>query len=115
MDKGYPVVIGEYGANRKDASLYGGNQKLHDESMMAWYSSVTAEMLKAGLIPYVWDINVQPLPHMTLFNRAKEVVSDSYIFKGVMDGAEIGMETYHKIYPKPWYPGLSEPRIGSGK
>ena len=69
--------------------------------MMAWYSSVTAEMLKAGLIPYVWDINVQPLPHMTLFNRAKEVVSDSYIFKGVMDGAEIGMETYHKIYPKP--------------
>ena len=101
VDKGYPVVIGEYGANRKDASLYGGNQKLHDESMVAWYSSVTAEMLKAGLIPYVWDINVQPLPHMTLFNRAKEVVSDSYIFKGVMDGAEIGMETYHKIYPKP--------------
>lgn len=101
VDKGYPVVIGEYGANRKDASLYGGNQKLHDESMMAWYSYVTAEMLKAGLIPYVWDINVQPLPHMTLFNRAKEVVSDSYIFKGVVDGAEIGMETYHKIYPKP--------------
>lgn len=79
----------------------GGNQKLHDESMMAWYSYVTAEMLKAGLIPYVWDINVQPLPHMTLFNRAKEVVSDSYIFKGVVDGAAIGMETYHKIYPKP--------------
>lgn len=101
VDKGYPVVIGEYGANRKNASLYGGNQKLHDESMMAWYSCVTAEILKAGLIPYVWDINVQPLPHMTLFNRAKEVVSDSYIFKGVMDGAEIGMETYHKIYPKP--------------
>lgn len=101
VDKGYPVVIGEYGANRKDASLYEGNQKLHDESMMAWYSCVTAEMLKAGLIPYVWDINVQPLPHMTLFNRAKEVVSDSYIFKGVMDGAAIGMETYHKIYPKP--------------
>ena len=101
VDKGYPVVIGEYGANRKDASLYGGNQKLHDESMMAWYSSVTAEILKAGLIPYVWDINVQPLPHMTLFNRAKEVVSDSYIFKGVMDGAEIGMEDYLKIYPNP--------------
>ena len=101
VDKGYPVVIGEYGANRKDASLYGGKQKLHDESMMAWYSCVTAEMLKAGLIPYVWDINVQPLPHMTLFNRAKEVVSDSYIFKGVVDGAAIGMETYHEIYPKP--------------
>ena len=38
---------------------------------------------------------------MTLFNRAKEVVSDSYIFKGVVDGAAIGMETYHEIYPKP--------------
>lgn len=101
VNKGYPVVIGEYGANRKDASLYGGNQKLHDESMMAWYSCVTAEMLKAGLIPYVWDINVQPLPHMTLFDRAKEAVSDSYIFKGVVDGAAIGMETYHEIYPKP--------------
>ena len=57
--------------------------------------------MNSFLIPFVCDINAHPLPHMTLFNRAKEVVSDSYIFKGVMDGAAIGMETYHKIYPKP--------------
>lgn len=101
VDKGYPVVIGEYGANRKDASLFGGNQEKHNESMMAWYGAVTAEMMKAGLIPYVWDINVQPLPHMTIFDRKKQVVSDSYIFKGVMQGAAEGMEDYQKIYPKP--------------
>ncbi|HBF04802.1 MAG TPA: hypothetical protein DDW28_01365 [Prevotella sp.] len=101
VDKGYPVVIGEYGANRKDASVYGGDQEKHDESMMAWYSAVTAEMMKAGLLPYVWDINVQPLPHMTLFDRKHHAVSDSYIFKGVMDGAAEGMEGYHEIYPKP--------------
>lgn len=101
VDLGYPVVIGEYGANRKDASLFGGNQEKHNESMMAWYGTVTAEMMKAGLIPYVWDINVQPLPHMTIFDRKKQVVSDSYIFKGVMQGAAEGMEDYLKIYPKP--------------
>ena len=56
---------------------------------------------QAGLIPYVWDINVQPLPHMTIFDRKKQVVSDSYIFKGVMQGAAEGMEDYQKIYPKP--------------
>ena len=100
VDRGYPVVIGEYGANRKDASLFGGNQEKHNESMMAWYGAVTAEMMKAGLIPYVWDINVQPLPHMTIFDRKKQVVSDSYIFKGVMQGAAEGMEDYRKIYPK---------------
>lgn len=81
--------------------LFGGNQKKHNESMMAWYGAVTAEMMKAGLIPYVWDINVQPLPHMTIFDRKKQVVSDSYIFKGVMQGAAEGMEDYLKIYPKP--------------
>ena len=101
VDKGYPVVIGEYGANRKDASLFGGNQEKHNESMMAWYGAVTAEMMKAGLIPYVWDINVQPLPHMTIFDRKKQVVSDFYIFKGVMQGAAEGMEDYLRIYPKP--------------
>ena len=54
----YPAVIGEYGANRKDAPLFGGNQEKHNESIMAWYGAVTAEIMKAGLIPYVWDINV---------------------------------------------------------
>lgn len=100
VDQGIPVVIGEYGANRKNASLYGGDQQKHDESMMVWYSAVTSEMLKAGLIPYVWDINVQPLPHMTLFDRSNHSVSDSYIFKGVMDGAAEGIEGFKAIYPK---------------
>lgn len=66
-----------------------------------WKGHAPAEMMKAGLIPYVWDINVQPLPHMTIFDRKKQVVSDSYIFKGVMQGAAEGMEDYQKIYPKP--------------
>ena len=100
VDQGIPVVIGEYGANRKDATVYGGDQQKHDESMMVWYSAVTAEMLKAGLIPYVWDINVQPLPHMTLFDRSNHSVSDSYIFKGVMDGAAEGIDAFRAIYPK---------------
>lgn len=65
-----------------------------------WKGHAPAEMMKAGLIPYVWDINVQPLPHMTIFDRKKQVVSDSYIFKGVMQGAAEGMEDYQKIYPK---------------
>jgi endoglucanase len=38
---------------------------------------------------------------MTIFDRKKQVVSDSYIFKGVMQGAGEGMEDYLKIYPKP--------------
>ena len=31
---------------------------------------------------------------MTIFDRKKQVVSDSYIFKGVMQGAAEGMEDY---------------------
>lgn len=101
VDKGIPVVVGEYGANRKEAATYGGNQEKHDESMMAWYSAVTASMMKAGMVPYVWDINVQPLPHMTLFDRSNHSISDSYIYKGVMIGATLGKSAFDKVYPKP--------------
>lgn len=100
VSKGIPVVIGEYGANRKNATIYGGNQAKHDESMMAWYSDVTCSMMKAGLVPYVWDINVQPLPHMTIFNRSNQSISDSYIYRGVMEGVKCGMDSYQKIYPR---------------
>lgn len=100
VSKGVPVVVGEYGANRKDAAKYGGDQAKHDESMQAWYRAVTSSMMKAGLVPYVWDINVQPLPHMTIFDRRKQQVSDSYIYKGVMEGASAGMASFHEIYPE---------------
>lgn len=99
VDKGVPVIVGEYGANRKNATNYGGDQAKHDESMEAWYREVTSCMMKAGLVPYVWDINVQPLPHMTIFDRRKQSVSDSYIYKGVMEGAREGMEDFLKAYP----------------
>ena len=45
-DDGEPA---QTAGNRKDASLFGGNQEKHNESMMAWYGAVTAEMMKAGL------------------------------------------------------------------
>ena len=45
----------------------------------------TAEMMKAGLIPYVWDINVQPLPHMT-----REYVPYLICGRGVKPGVDLG-------------------------
>lgn len=101
VDKEIPVVIGEFGANRKNASSYGGKQGKHNESITAWYRLVASAAMRKGLIPFVWDTNHQDLPHMTMFDRAAPKVSDTYIYKGVMDGVKEGIAGFNQIYPQP--------------
>lgn len=101
VDKGMPVIIGEFGANRKNASSYGGDQGKHDESITAWYSLAASVAMKAGAVPFVWDTNNQGFPHMTIFNRATPAVTDTYIYKGVMEGVKNGKAAFEQIYPAP--------------
>ncbi len=50
--------------------------------------------MKAGLVPFVWDTNYQGFPHMTLSDRATPEVSDTYIYKGIMEGMENGKAAF---------------------
>ena len=101
VNKGYPVIIGEFGANHREVAGFNGNQDKHDESVRYWYNWVVSSAMKAGLVPFVWDTNYQGFPHMTLFNRATPEVSDTYIYKGIMEGVEKGKAAFEQIYPAP--------------
>lgn len=101
VSKGYPVVIGEYAASRKQASQYGGDQEKHNESIISWYSQVTSMAMKAGAIPFVWDTNYRSFPHDAVFNRSNSTIDDTYIYQGILEGKAIGKQTYEQIYPVP--------------
>lgn len=88
-DKGYPVLLGEYGANWRSL----GNtsvQKRHDASIKLFHKTVCSEAVKCGMIPFVWDINVANQNGtsgvMTVINRATRTVFDTNAMTGITEG-----------------------------
>ena len=59
VDKGYPVVIGEFGANWRDLSgLSGESQEKHDASIRSHYRELHRLCQElGGMVPMTWDIN----------------------------------------------------------
>ena len=56
VDKGYPVVIGEFGANWRDlSSLSGESQEKHNASIKAHYRELH-RLCKdmGGMVPMTW-------------------------------------------------------------
>lgn len=67
-DEGIPIILGEYGCNRKqfDDTLV---QRLHHQSRMDWLYEVTKNAFEYGMIPVYWDNGYMGTPSMGLFNR----------------------------------------------
>lgn len=89
VDKGIPVVLGEYGANWREFSNH-SIQKKHDASIWLFHKTVNEEAIKRGIIPYVWDINN---PHrygtggiMCIIDRSVPSVFDANSLDGIMAG-----------------------------
>jgi endoglucanase len=56
VDKGIPVLMGEYGAYRRDGSAYAPKDlEKHNNSVDHWATFVTKEALAHGVIPFWWD------------------------------------------------------------
>ena len=96
VDKGYPVVIGEFGANwRNLAGQSGESQEKHDASIRAHYRelySLCKEL--GGMVAMAWDIN-SPNQNgtrgtMTLIDRSKLTVFGVPAMQGIND-----------VYPRP--------------
>ena len=96
VDKGYPVVIGEFGANWRDlSSLPGESQEKHNASMKAHYRELhrlCKEM--GGMVPMTWDTNYRSQEGtkgcMTIIDRKNLTVFGTYAMEGIND-----------IYPRP--------------
>lgn len=88
-DKGYPVILGEYGANWRSL----GNssvQKKHDASIKLYHKTVCQEAVSHGMIPFVWDVNVAnqngTTGIMCVINRAALSVFDTNAMEGITAG-----------------------------
>ena len=79
FDKGYPVLIGEFGANQRMAI---GKDAVHDASVKDYYKAVVTSAINNGCVPVAWDTNSN-YPSMTIFNRAAASVSNANMLESI--------------------------------
>lgn len=89
VDKGYPVILGEYGAIRR-LDIADELQTIHLASRAYYLEKVTETAKNEGLIPFYWDNGSTGNKSFGLFDRAKAILVDEQAIKALMKGAEKG-------------------------
>ena len=56
VDKGYPVIVGEFGANIRTPELSGSDLNLHKQGRVQWHKDVVSAAKQYGLTPILWDM-----------------------------------------------------------
>lgn len=85
VDKGIPVILGEFGAIRR-SNLTGTNLSLHLASR-AYYLKVVVQQAKAnGMVPFYWDEGNLGSNGFGIFNRFNPSVADSQALNGLLEG-----------------------------
>jgi len=79
VDKGIPVVLGEFGAITR-TNLTGDALKLHLASRAYYFKCVTKQAIANGILPFFWDTG-------SLINRNNYSVSDQQALDGLIQGA----------------------------
>jgi len=80
VDKGIPVIIGEFGAGKRKLSPP-SDQALNNASVEYYYKYVVNSAVSNGLIPICWDTP------MWLFNRSTGAILDRGVIKAIMQAA----------------------------
>lgn len=84
VDKGIPVILGEFGAIKRD--LTGDALALHLKSRADFLKYVVKSSKLNGLIPFYWDAGNLGVNTMSLFDRSNNTVYDSQALKALQDG-----------------------------
>ena len=85
VDKGIPVILGEFGAIRR-SNLSGSNLSLHLASR-AYYLKMVVQQAKAnGMVPFYWDEGNLGSNGFGIFNRFNTSVADTQALNGLLDG-----------------------------
>lgn len=85
MDKGYPVVIGEFGAMRRSA-LTGDSLQLHLNSRAYFLNFAARRAVANGTMPFYWDNGVMGNNGFALFNRQTNTVFDQQALDAIVKG-----------------------------
>jgi endoglucanase len=84
VNKGIPVILGEFGAIRRD--LTGDALALHLKSRAAFLKYVVKQSKANGLIPFYWDAGNLGVNTMSLFDRTNNTVYDQQALTALQDG-----------------------------
>lgn len=84
VNKGIPVVLGEFGAIRRDLS--GDALTLHLKSRAAFLKYVVKQSLANGMIPFYWDAGNLGVNTMSLFDRSNNTVYDNQALTALQEG-----------------------------
>jgi aryl-phospho-beta-D-glucosidase BglC (GH1 family) len=103
IDKGIPVILGEYGAYKRNLNPP-SDQELHDASVEYYLRYVTKSVIEKGIIPYYWDTPGG------LFNRNNGAVRDRGVLNAIMqvenDSLTTGMKIMDRgminLFPNPF-------------
>ena len=132
VNKGYAVIIGEYGAM---ARLNLGSTALNEDHayFRRYYMNyITSSIVKYGLVPFYWDNGGTGDLSMGIFNRSTGAQAYPEIVKAIMDAVDttevldIGMNDLNTLpnkfslmqnYPNPFNPAtnISYTLANSGK
>lgn len=82
VDKGIPVILGEYGAITIRTGL-GEYQEAHDKSRNLYDETATREAKNHGLVPFYWETG-------RVVNRNTGEIKDNYAMDGILKGAQDG-------------------------
>ncbi|WP_343617162.1 cellulase family glycosylhydrolase [Flavobacterium sp.] len=81
IDKGIPVIMGEYGAYRRsDPAYLPKDLAMHNASVDYWINFTTKEALARGIKPFWWDIGVA-------IDRSNFTVKDQRTIDAITAGA----------------------------
>lgn len=82
VDKGIPVLMGEYGAYRRDGSAHVPKDlATHEASVDYWITFVTKEALARGIKPFWWDTG-------GALDRGNNTVKDQRTIDALLAGAK---------------------------
>lgn len=104
VDKGIPVIIGEYGAFRRDLSSVSppSDQALHNASIKSYYRYFVKSAMNKGIITYCWDTG-------GIFNFSTGKTKDSDVLNSIMQGAKDAITATPvlkdgalQLYPNPF-------------
>lgn len=87
VDKGIPVVLGEFGAIRR-SNLTGADLTLHLESRAFFLKYVVKQAKANGLLPFYWDAGNLGVNTMSLFDRSNNTVYDAQALTALKEGLQ---------------------------
>lgn len=95
VSRGYPVIIGECGANWRQLPHH---QAQHDASIRYWYSELNRRAVNHGCVTMLWDINVPDRKGdhgtFTVIDRQHLQVFNPIALEGILAGTAAGKWPY---------------------